>query len=319
MDLSEETVQSLISALQSIGLTLGTPEFLQAYENERERQERFQERALKKEEMELQNTREREKEKLEREKEQLEREREREKEQLEREREILNHEREREREQFELKRLKLEARSRPETPVATVTNRPIKFPDLQRFNTGEDILLCLDRYRVQYEVRKYTEEEACILPQQLLPSNLVDVIERMPSDERIKFDLVSKNLITAAGYKPEDFCNQYYRAHPDEFDNAYRYILRQQRNFRLWCRSRNVKEKDYTSLENFIILEQFIQYLPPSMAVEVRKEYKGDLLELAKHLDTYISIHHPRENLNNPEIHQEEGQWIQQRYEKGCG
>ena len=46
----------------------------------------------------------------------------------------------------------------------------------------------LDRYRVQIEIRKYTEREACVLLHQLLPGELVTVTERLPEDQRHKLD-----------------------------------------------------------------------------------------------------------------------------------
>ena len=111
---------------------------------------------------------------------------------------------------------------------------------MSKYKAGDDIISYLDKYRVQIEIRKYTEREACVLLHQLLPEELVTVIECLPEDQRHKLDSVSEHLISAAGYKPENFCQQYYQAKPNEYDNMYRFALRQLQNFHLWIESHQV-------------------------------------------------------------------------------
>ena len=160
-------------------------------------------------------------------------------------------EREWEREERDLKRkrnheicmreLEIEALKSSSQPDTSKGKRqPIQFPDLPKYKAGDDIMTYLDRYRAQIEICKYTEREACVLLHQLLPGELVTVIEHLPEDQHHKLDSVSEHLISAAGYKPEDFCRQYYQVKPDAYDNMYRFALRQLRNFRLWVESRQV-------------------------------------------------------------------------------
>ena len=133
----------------------------------------------------------------------------------------------------------------------------------------------------------------CVLLHQLLPEELVTVTERIPEDQRHKLNSVSEHMISAAGYKPEDFCRQYYQAKPDEYDNMYRFAPRQLRNFRLWIESCQVA-REYDALENFIVLETIVRRLPHDIVAQIRKEYKGDLLEVTEHVDRHIGIHHSK-------------------------
>ena len=264
---------AIAQLLELMGLKRGTPEYIEQFQLELDKgHQRQRERE------------EREREREEREREREEREREREERDLERKR---NHE-------IRMRELEIEALKSSSQPDTSEGKRqPIQFPDLPKYKAGYDIMTYLDRYRVQIEIRKYTEHEACVLLHQLLPEELVTVIERLPEDQRHKLDSVSEHLISAAGYKPEDFCRQYYQAKPDEYDNMYRFALRQLRNFRLWVELRQAA-REYDALENFVVLETIVRRLPHDIVAQIRKEYKGDLLKVAEHVDRHIGIHYSK-------------------------
>ena len=291
-----------------------------------EREERAQQRELERlklEKEEKEKERERELEKLKFEREEKEKQIEREEKEKQRELElekikIEKEEREREKErQFQLERernqaeielRKLQITENQITNQESVIRVPdySKSPKLPTFSDGKDkIDSYLERFERFATISNWEANSWATKLSALLTGTALDVYTRLPRDDANDYEELKKALLRRYNLTEEGYRLKFRDCKPEEGETPSQFVDRLLSYIEKWIELSG-NEKEYESLRDLIVKEQFVNACPKDLAAYLREQETQNLLDIAKTAERYLSAHDqtlaarrpPRQNHN---------------------
>ncbi|XP_078666715.1 uncharacterized protein LOC144908750 [Branchiostoma floridae x Branchiostoma belcheri] len=276
---------------------------VQAAERDKERQEKERERQGEMEKMKWE-AEEREKEK--------ERERQMEMEKMKWEAEEREKEKERER-QMEMEKMKWEAEERekerqekeaerrhqlemrrygPERGALEEMERArAKTPKLPPFVDGKDeVDAFLQRFERFASSNGWREEVWASNLSALLTGKALEVYSRLSNEDAQDYDKVKVALLKRYNLTEDGFRNKFRQNKPDKGESPEQFLVRLTSYLDRWVELSKTT-KDYESLRDLFVKEQFMEACPPDLAIHLRERNPDSLVELAEVAQHYLTAH----------------------------
>ena len=253
-----------------------------------------EQQAIEREERSLE--REREKEKFDREREKFDRERE--KFDREREKERLEFERDREREKHELamKQIELEMMNSNNSHNSTSTKdvpcpSTSATPKLPAFvDHKDDLDSYLNRFERFARSNKWEKTVWATSLSALLTGRALDVYSRLPETSASDYDTLKEALLKRYELTENGFRNRFKTSKPEHGESPEQFFIRLGNYLTRWIELSGIN-KDYDSLCDLLIKDQFISSCPTDLAIHLKERAPSDLHELSKISEQYLMAH----------------------------
>ncbi|XP_019636516.1 PREDICTED: histone-lysine N-methyltransferase, H3 lysine-79 specific-like [Branchiostoma belcheri] len=244
---------------------------VQAAERDKERQEKERERQGEMEKMKWE-AEEREKEK--------ERERQMEMEKMKQEKEAER------RHQLEMRRYGPERGALEEMERARA-----KTPKLPPFVDGKDeVDAFLQRFERFASSDGWREEVWASNLSALLTGKALEVYSRLSNEDAQDYDKVKVALLKRYNLTEDGFRNKFRQNKPDKGESPEQFLVRLTSYLDRWVELSKTT-KDYESLRDLFVKEQFMEACPPDLAIHLRERNPDSLVELAEVAQHYLTAH----------------------------
>ena len=289
---------STFKRLKSQAIELGyTGEGIGRYVVEQQNIER-QERALEREEKRRQEEREDQKRK-----EQLELEREK----MELEREKREMEAKEQTQKFELAKLQAEkelqlariAASKKSTSSCS-EGECVDRPRLPAYKDGDDFASYLTRFERIAELLKVSREDYAVRLGALLSGKAAKIYTSLSSEIVTDYDLLKKSLLRSFCKTPDGFRVDFRSSKIQPGETYQQFSIQLGRHFEQWLESCGI-EPIYTSLKDFMVLDQFLSSLLPDLRTFIKERGVRTLEAAVQLADDWSSARHayPRASLSS--------------------
>ena len=198
-----------------------------------------------------------------------------------------------------LKRLELEVQQRTPSPV-TMSGAPT-LPRLEKYRLSDPLDEYLHNMECLCSVYNVSEEEQVKQLYGLLPQGLVNVINQIPEENRMRYATVKEALLVAGHYTAEDFRTRYLRAVPAPTESGTMWGRRKYQLLKDWARRSNVDVKpEAESVLEWWVWDAMSRLLPMEVLTPVRNELKGgqDLGKALEALDRVMACAFPTKRLS---------------------
>jgi len=235
----------------------------------------------------------------EREKEKYEREREKEKERFEREREKERFERERERERHELamKQIELDMLNANNSHLSVsdkdITCRASATPSVKLppfVDYKDDLDSYLNRFERFAKSNKWEKTEWATSLSALLTGRALDVYSRLSETSASDYDTLKEALLKRYELTESGFRNRFKNSKPDQGESPEQFFIRLGNYLTRWIELSGI-DKDYDSLCDLLIKDQFISSCPTDLAIHLKERAPSNLQELSKISEQYLLAH----------------------------
>ena len=209
------------------------------------------------------------------------------------------HRRQREQKEDEHRRamelLAEKARTKQETQSSDA-NQLVGRPKLPKFDEAtDDMDAYLERFERIATSQRWDKNNWAVCLSPLLTGKALEVYTGMPVDDIHNYDMLKELLLKRYQLTEEGFRRKFRESKFDKGETTYQYVARLRRYLNRWIELTGIK-KDYESLFNLILQEQYLLQCPKELTVFLRERTPADINELVKLSEKYLEAHGSNKN-----------------------
>lgn len=204
----------------------------------------------------------------------------------------------------EIRMLQLRTETRENQPAPNYV-LPTYLPKLPPYCDGDDITAYLIRFERIAELLQISENDYAAHLGSLLSGRALQIYSSLTSETTDNYEQFKKALLIGFNKNPETYREEFRSARIATGDTYSQFIVQLGRSFDSWVKSRDVRE-DYIGLRDFMILDQLLSSINPSLRIYLKENNVLNLTEASKMCDNWASAHrntnkqdNRRSNLSN--------------------
>ncbi|KAI8510586.1 hypothetical protein Bbelb_115020 [Branchiostoma belcheri] len=197
------------------------------------------------------------------------------------------------RQEIELEKMRLEMRRYgPERGALEELERArAKTPKLPPFVDGKDeVDAFLQRFERFASSNGWREEVWASNLSALLTGKALEVYSRLSNEDAQDYDKVKVALLKRYNLTEDGFRNKFRQNKPDKGESPEQFLVRLTSYLDRWVELSKTT-KDYESLRDLFVKEQFMEACPPDLAIHLRERNPDSLVELAEVAQHYLTAH----------------------------
>ncbi|KAA0195005.1 hypothetical protein HAZT_HAZT010215 [Hyalella azteca] len=204
----------------------------------------------------------------------------------EKEREQLAAELERERRDHEIRMLELRSPRDSEVQLSDAAAKP-KLP---MYRDGEDITSYIIRFERIAELLQLNRSSYAVRLGTLLTGKAVQIYAALSPDVTGDYDSLKKALLSGFNKTHETYREEFRAARIGWNETYLQFATQLGRKLDYWLESRDVP-KDYASVREFFIIDQFLSSLPPPLRLFIKEKDCKQLSEIVTLADNWSAAH----------------------------
>ena len=171
--------------------------------------------------------------------------------------------------------------SRP-VSVSLDTTKPVPYKD------GEDITAYIIRFERIASMLGWDKDSWAVKLGSLLQGKALDVFSSLGVSVTSDYESLKENLLKGFKCTTEQYRQEFRSARIGAHLNYSQFLIFLFRQFDFWINSTSIS-KDYKSLRDFIVGDQFLSTLPVDLRLFVKERKPASAEEMAELADTYAS------------------------------
>ena len=194
--------------------------------------------------------------------------------------------------------------SRP-VSVSLDTTKPVPYKD------GEDITAYIIRFERIASMLGWNTDSWAVKLGSLLQGKALDVFSSLGVSVTSDYESLKENLLKGFKCTTEQYRQEFRSARIGSHLNYSQFLIFLFRQFDFWINSTSIS-KDYKSLCDFIVGDQFLSTLPVDLRLFVKERKPARAEEMAELADTYASA---RKQFHNVGSKESEGKGVNKKSE----
>ena len=183
-----------------------------------------------------------------------------------------------------------DGRSKTSTGSESKTNRPRNYPKLPMFKESEDSIdsfLC--RFETHAEAMHWPKVDYVAILSSLLSGQALEVYATLSQAGTVSYDEFKECLLTKFQLDADGFRHKFRSVRPEKSETCMSFSIRMSHFFGRWLEMSKVTNRE--ELEDLVLREQFLASVSKDLAVFIRERAHTSLNEMVESADNYRKAH----------------------------
>lgn len=168
---------------------------------------------------------------------------------------------------------------------------PMSVPKLPPYRDDEDISAYLIRFERIAQLLQIDQNSYAVYLGSLLSGKALQIYSSLSEDITSDYNSLKAALLAGFNKNRETYREEFRNARIGSSDTYSQFAVRLDRLFELWVNSHNSFNKDYDSLKDFMLVDQFMSACNPALRIYLKEHNPVNLEAMVKLSDNWQCAH----------------------------